>query len=51
MATVTEARTAKNRYLPDIRHRGWKLGQGGCSTTVERFATLTEVLQLVVYGF
>ena len=34
---VMQAVTNTNRYLPDMKHKGWKLGQGGCFTTVERF--------------
>lgn len=28
--------TKTSRYLPDVKHPGWRLGKGGCFTTVER---------------
>ncbi|KAL3140338.1 hypothetical protein ABBQ38_004602 [Trebouxia sp. C0009 RCD-2024] len=29
--------TNTSRYLPDVQHPGWRLGKGGCFTTVERY--------------
>ncbi|KAL3140351.1 Death-associated protein kinase 2 [Trebouxia sp. C0009 RCD-2024] len=29
--------TSAGRYLPDVQHPGWRLGKGGCFTTVERY--------------
>ena len=33
---VMQVVSKTSRFLPDMRQKGWRLGMGGCFTTVER---------------